>query len=560
MSGTWQPLSNQPTFGASTMLLLTDGTVMCQDGGSVNWWRLRPNVTGDYVHGTWSQLAPMHDGRLYYASAVLNDGRVFVSGGEYGGGGGSDINSTEIYDPVADSWTQISPPPGWANVGDAPCCVLPDGRLLLGSIFDTRTAIYDPQTDTWTASANKGDRSAEETWTLLPDQTVLTAQCDNHPNSEKYVIPANSWVNAGVTADVDLVESSSIEIGPALLLPDGRVFAVGATGRTALYTPPPIANQMGTWERGPDFQHDGGGQTLGAKDAPGCLLPNGNVLCVAGPVDGVSGDYLAPTYFFEFDGNSLIRVADPPNANTVPYAGRMMLLPTGQVMFAAGSPAIYVYTPSGAPDPAWKPRITSSPTTVSPLNTYTLHGRQLNGLSQAVSYGDDASSATNYPLVVLRSVRTGRVYYCRTFNHSSMGVATGSAIQSTSFAVPSGVERGDAQLCVIVNGIASDCVNVRVSDVRWRFSFFDAGILPILVGSLADGRLWVIGPNGPIPVEPYPAVAERAKESLSKLVEAVTELRSLGDELITERNKVNAQLAPAFDPELEEFAKNGKKG
>lgn len=31
MPGTWTPLVNQPTFPASTMLLLTDGTVMCQD-------------------------------------------------------------------------------------------------------------------------------------------------------------------------------------------------------------------------------------------------------------------------------------------------------------------------------------------------------------------------------------------------------------------------------------------------------------------------------------------------------------------------------------------------
>ena len=241
----------------------------------------------------------MHFTRLYYASAVLRDGRVFVAGGEYSNAG-SETNTAEIYDPVLDIWTQITAPAGWAQIGDAPCCVLPDGRLLLGSIDDTRSAIFDPVTNTWTASANKDDSSSEETWTLLPDQTVLTAECRNHPRAEKYVIPANAWTSAG-TLPVDLVESSSIEIGPAFLLPDGRVYAVGATGHTALYTPPPIANQPGSWIAGPDFPPSTTGQLLGAKDAPGCLLPNGNVLCVAGPVDGVSGHYLSPTFFFEFD-------------------------------------------------------------------------------------------------------------------------------------------------------------------------------------------------------------------------------------------------------------------
>ena len=32
--GTWTALTNQPTFNASTMLLLTDGTVMCQAEGA----------------------------------------------------------------------------------------------------------------------------------------------------------------------------------------------------------------------------------------------------------------------------------------------------------------------------------------------------------------------------------------------------------------------------------------------------------------------------------------------------------------------------------------------
>jgi hypothetical protein len=32
--GTWHPLANQPTFNAETMLLLTDGTVMCHEVAS----------------------------------------------------------------------------------------------------------------------------------------------------------------------------------------------------------------------------------------------------------------------------------------------------------------------------------------------------------------------------------------------------------------------------------------------------------------------------------------------------------------------------------------------
>jgi hypothetical protein len=36
--GTWTALTNQPTFKASTMLLLTDGTVMCQAENAISWW------------------------------------------------------------------------------------------------------------------------------------------------------------------------------------------------------------------------------------------------------------------------------------------------------------------------------------------------------------------------------------------------------------------------------------------------------------------------------------------------------------------------------------------
>ncbi len=213
MSGTWRPLANPPPFAASTMLLLTDGTIMCQQEGGVNWWRLTPDQSGGYLNGRWKALAPMHHTRLYYASAVLQDGRVFVAGGEYSDAG-SETNTAEIYDPLLDSWTEISGPPGWARVGDAPCCVLPGGHVLLGSIDDQRTAIYDPVANTWSAGPNKNDRSSEETWTLLPDHTVLAVECANHPQAEKYVGASQAWVSAG-TVPVDLVDRDRSGVSPA---------------------------------------------------------------------------------------------------------------------------------------------------------------------------------------------------------------------------------------------------------------------------------------------------------------------------------------------------------
>src|ERR1017187_5691820 len=136
MAGTWAPLANQPTFKASTMLLLTDGTVMCHDEGpafvgSNHWWQLTADQNGSYVKGTWSKLADGPNSPLFFASAVLGDGRVFVAGGEYNGmSATADLLAAEIFDPVANAWTVLPTPAGWTHIGDASSCVLPAGTVL----------------------------------------------------------------------------------------------------------------------------------------------------------------------------------------------------------------------------------------------------------------------------------------------------------------------------------------------------------------------------------------------------------------------------------------------
>lgn len=550
MAGTWHALAQQPDFNASTMLLLTDGRILCQDAGTANWHLLKPDAGGNYVNGSWSNAAPMQHTRLYYASAVLKDGRVFVSGGEYSDGAQNDTNTGEIYDPRTDTWSIIPAPPGWNAVGDAPCAVLPDGRVLVGQINGNKTAIFDPVANSWSAAATKGDRSSEETWVLLSDNTVVTAQCSAHPGAEKYLIASNQWVSAG-TLPVDLVESSSIEIGAGLTLPDGRAFFVGATPHTALYTKPANPNQAGTWAAGPAIPQING-QPCGAKDAPGCLLPNGNVLFTVGPVDGVSGDYLSPTYFYEFDGTQLLSVPAPGNSGGVPYAGRMLLLPTGQVLYAAGTHQLFAYTPSGAPQNSWRPTITQAPATLWAGFTFSLFGTQLNGLSQACGYGDDAACATNYPLARLHDTATGKRYYCRTANHSTMAIATGAAQESTSVLVPASVPSGHYALSVIANGIASLEQAVDVHHLKFPFPEWEA-VWQWLIGSLADGPLWAIGPHGPVPVDPMKEeLAARLRKDMLANIHA---MQDIAQHSIQQRLEASQKMPRSYDLEAGEAAK-----
>lgn len=481
MAGTWKPLSHQPPVAIDTMLLLTDGSIMCHDygaaGGTPDWYRLAPDAFLDYANGSWHAMTPMPanapvaqkgpvDAPLYYASAVLRDGRVFVAGGEYNAGVQVDLLTASIYDPVSDSWTSLPTPPGWTNIGDAPSCVLPDGRVLLGDINSKHTVILDPVARTWSAGGNKHDNSSEESWTLLPDGTIIDAEVDNHPHAEKYLIASNQWIKAGSTPpghDLVLNEPGvSIEVGPAILMPNGRVFCVGASGHTALYLPPLHPTQPGTWIAGPDFPMSGG-HLLRAFDAPACLLPNGNVLCAVGALNaGWSGP---PTLFFEYDGVALHPVPNPASAAGQPtYNARLLLLPTGQVLYANCTGIIEIYTPAGGPQAAWRPRITEVKRELHRGATYRIHGHQLNGLSQAVAYGDDAQMATNYPLVQLSGPPSVGIVFCRTFDHSTMAVATGNAVHHTNFHVPHHLPHGHYELSIVANGIASEPVSVHVGE------------------------------------------------------------------------------------------------
>lgn len=452
---TLRSLTNQPPQGAGLGFLLTDGTLMFQGGGNEsNWWKLTPDNFGHYVNGTWSQLASLPSGYSpdAFASAVLADGRVLIEGGEYNFGQFTLTNMGAIYDPTANTWTVVNPPSGWQYIGDSPSAVLPSGKFLMGQKITTNMAELDPATLQWTGvgSTGKSDFNAEEGWTLLPNGTILTVDVKNNPNSEIYKPSSQSWVSAGNTP-VNLQgppQEGCIqygnnqtycppgEIGPAILRPDGTVFATGAlhvnasTGHTAIYHP------NGTWTAGPDFPN--------GDDAGDCfasLLPSGNVLVLAN-----SGE------LYEFNGSNFL-------SGPYPDGGSLLLLPSGNVIVGGSQ----IYVPSDTTySSSWAPSITSYPATVTRGSTYKIYGQQFNGLSQANAFGDEYETNTNYPLVRITNKSTGHVFYARTHDHSTMAVATGKTTVFTNFDVPYGMETGASTLVVVANGIPSTAVSITV--------------------------------------------------------------------------------------------------
>jgi len=468
--GTWVPLVNSPPGAAGHFLLLPDGTVIAEDlssGFGPGWFRLTPDIHGSYVNGTWSAIAPMHNTRLDFSSDVLTNGNVFVASGEYGTG----TTNAEIYNPVNNSWTDLVIPAGIittdnvpysdgqnsAGFSDCDSILLSNGKVLMSPVFPAtggNTAIYDPVANSWTTAALvRGYDEDEASWVKLPDDSVLVIDASwpadiPNTNSERYIPAVNKWVNDGNVPD--LLYDSGLELGPAMLLPNGKAIFFGATNHTAIYTPTGTTN-AGSWVAGPDFPN-----AQGMPDSPAAMLVNGKVLCEVEHVATNSAEWYAPISFYEYSyvSNNFTLVTAPgggTNRNEECYSDLMLDLPDGTVLWGHRETSFYVYQPDGVPLAAGRPVINSISTNSD--GSLLLTGTLFNGLCQGAAYGDDEQMDSNFPLVRFTDAN-GNVRYGRTSNWSRSSVQTGSAVVTTRCTVPAGVSLTNT-VQVVANGIAS---------------------------------------------------------------------------------------------------------
>lgn len=477
-SGTWTAVKAgfPGTSFPDTAELMTDGTVLMHDGCTANWYKLTPDKTGSYVNGKWTKTASMPSGYtpLYFAAQILSDGRLIANGGEYINCNAVWTNLGALYDPVADKWTSVTAPSGWAKIGDAQSTILPDGTYMLADCCtaDSALASISGTNVTWTilhaADTGKADVHDEEGWTALPDQSLLTVDANRDlgasQNDVEIFTPSNNkWTGAGKTAQ-RVVDPSSHELGPAPLLPTGIVFQVGATGNNDVYDV-----VSGTWKAAPQFKV--GASTVDAGDGPAVVLPNGHALVQVSPTTGCAQPpFCAPSHFFEVEATSLNNVTvkqvnEPASASgQASYEGRLLMLPTGQALWTSDVVDIQVYTPKGRANAAWKPTITKAPGSLTRGSANNkVQGTLFNGLTEAGYYGDDAQMATNFPLVRITNTGTGDVCYARTHDFSTRGISTAGQGSAAKFDVPNSCEAGASTLEVVVNGIASAAKNVTIN-------------------------------------------------------------------------------------------------
>ncbi len=470
-AGTWVPLVNGPPGYAGHFLLLSDGTVIAEDLSTnygPGWFRLTPDIHGSYANGTWSTIAPMNCARLDFSSVVLTNGNLFVAGGEYAEG----TTNAEIYNPANNLWSELTIPAGIittnnqpytdgqnsAGFSDCGAILLRDGRVLMTPVFPAtngQTAVYNPAANSWTTPALvRGYDEDEASWVKLADDSILVIDSSwpagiSSTNSERFIPALNQWVNDG-NVPVSLYDTSGLELGPAMLLPNGKGIFFGATSNTAICTPSGNTN-AGNWVAGPVFPN-----SQGMPDAPAAMLVNGKVLCAVAHVATNGTEWSLPTSFYEYDyvSNSFTQVSAPGGGTTFNdycYSTLMLNMPDGTVLFGHRGMDFYVYQPDGVPLVAGQPTITSISTNAD--GSLHVTGTLFNGLSQGASYGDDEQMDSNFPLVRFTDA-SGNVRYGRTYNWSNGGVFKTNLVVTTECTVPAGVSLTNT-VQVVANGIAS---------------------------------------------------------------------------------------------------------
>jgi hypothetical protein len=396
--------------------------------------------------------------------AFLGDGRVLnydlfqsVSKGK---------GYAETYNPSSQLWSSVSPADGTAG-GTLPVLSSPSLGYELGSMLrlndgralviggNEHTAIYDPSANSWAAGP---DMRASLTG---PGGTISNAKFGADDAAAATLPNGHVFLTADAGPNPITSNATTSSTSPVISI------AGGTAGMQPGWSVAQADGDNGTIPQNSyiySVSADGSTITLGNYDANrnriqiNALTTQGSIALIFG------GVFSSPTQLFDYDPNagSMTPISNPSAvlAYVPAFVTRMLVLPTGQLLFNDSTNQLYAYTPDGSAPGALRPVVNR----VTYANgVFTLQGKQLNGQSAGAAYGDDNQMDENYPIVRLAKPGTGDVYYCRTTNWSLAGVGTGATPETVNFTLNPQVTPGSYVLTVSAAGITSTGIAFTVT-------------------------------------------------------------------------------------------------
>ena len=231
-TGTWQTWNNMGDVrSGAAAVLLQDGRVFIIGGTNANGPVASADLFG--TDGNFSAAAAMQTPRSGHTATVLSDGRVLVTGGTTSGGGA--VNTAEIYDPSANSWSAPTTMVD-ARAGHT-ASLLPDGRVLLAGGHDSAgnalssLEIFDPASGKFSSAGAMSVPRMNHAAATLGDGRVLM------------IGGTTDGSNALASTDIYDPVAGAVSAGPVLSTPrmsatatttlDGKVAVIGGNNGAA---------------------------------------------------------------------------------------------------------------------------------------------------------------------------------------------------------------------------------------------------------------------------------------------------------------------------------------
>lgn len=223
--------------------LLEDGRVIVTGGLNENLDMVSTAEIFDPETGGWSEHGNMRTIRRGHFTLPLHDGRVVVVGGSGRAMGGLGILanisasgalvSTEIYDPETNQWSQANDMREGHSGGLA--LVLNDGRVLVAGGYNqaeslASSEIFDPRVGEWTRTKSMARKTFANAASVLADGSVLFTGGFGISRPGGGIPPGSEIFDPKTNGWRRAPDTVHGRMGHTnTLLPDGRIVTVGGS-------------------------------------------------------------------------------------------------------------------------------------------------------------------------------------------------------------------------------------------------------------------------------------------------------------------------------------------